>query len=90
MNIFSSLIETLDIFTPTMVAHGRLHMIKHTTADRHVEIFPKLEKVSLNFFESKSFLVSESDPSKFPRAFTALFRSLLATKKQFKVHHDTQ
>ena len=54
-------------------------MIKHTTAIRHVEIFPKLEKVRLNFFESKLLPGSESDPSKFPRVTTARFRSVLAT-----------
>ena len=58
-------------------------MIKHATATRHEEIFPKLEKATLNLVESKLFLGSESDLSKLPRVITARSRSVLARKKQF-------
>ena len=54
-------------------------MMRHAIANKHVEIFLKLEKVSLNFLESKLFLSSEADPPKLPRVITALFRSVLAT-----------
>ena len=59
-------------------------MIKHITDNRHVEIFPKLEKVILYFFESKFFLGSGSDPSKLPRVTTARSRSVLEAKNSLK------
>ena len=63
-------------------------MIKQTTANRHVEIFPKLERATLNLFESKLFLGSESDPSKLPRVITARSRSVLTTKNSlmYRIH----
>lgn len=62
-------------------------MNRHTTANKHVDIFPELAKASLNFLVSE-LLGCGSETSRFPISTTVRNHSVLAIKNslKFRIH----
>ena len=94
INIFSLRMRSVcpAICIPVLTDIGRWHMIKQTTANKHVEMFLKLAKVALTFSLS-TFLDSKSlDSSKFPCGTTVRFLIVFARENslKFRIHVTTK
>ena len=72
---------------PVSTDIGKWHMIKQTTANKHVEMFLKFAKVFLAFSLSTFLDSTLVDSSKFPCGTTVPFLIVFARKKHFEIQN---